>query len=114
MTIENYNSVILANKSLLCVFCKQKFSINAEIMNLKFYNVSKLFLSIECNYKYAYKGALRSHKSIHIKEKLLDEKRISKGSKAHANINFLYNLMLLLSELIHWLDFISTNHNQVY
>ena len=30
------------------------------------------------------------------------------------NINFLYNLMLLLSELIHWLDFISTNHNQVY
>ena len=92
MTIENYNSVSLANKSLLCVFCKQKFSINAEMMNLKlFHNVSKLFLSIECNYKYAYKGALKSHKSIHIKEKLLDEKKITKGSKVHANMNFLYN-----------------------
>ena len=35
MTIENYNSVSLANKSLLCVFCKQKSSINAEMMNHK-------------------------------------------------------------------------------
>ena len=58
-------------------------------MNLKlFYNVSKLFLSIECNYKYAYKGALKSHKSNHIKEKLLDEKKITKGSKVHSNMNF--------------------------
>ena len=57
ISIENYNSVSLAYKSLMCVFCKQKFSINAEMMNLKlFYNVSKLSLSIECNYKYAYKG----------------------------------------------------------
>ena len=61
-------------------------------MNLKlFHNVSKLFLSIECNYKYAYKGALKSHKSIHIKEKLLDEKKITKGSKVYANMNFLCN-----------------------
>ena len=52
-------------------------------------NVSKLFLSIECNYKYAYKGALKSHKSTYIKEKLLDKKKITKGSKVHENMSFL-------------------------
>ena len=87
--MENENSVSIANKSLLCMFCKQKFSINVEMMNLKlFHNISKLFLSIECNYEYAYKGALKSHKSNHIKEKLLDEKKITKGSKVPSNMKF--------------------------
>ena len=57
--MENDNSVSVAIKSLLCMFCKHKFSINVEMIHhMISHNVTKVLLSKECNLRYAYKGVL--------------------------------------------------------
>ena len=63
--MENNMSNSLANKSLLCIFCEQRFSTNEEMMHhMLSHNVTKPFLCLECNKRFAYKGALKNHKSI--------------------------------------------------
>ena len=80
--MENNMSDSLANKSLLCIFCEQRFSTNEEMMHhMLSHNVTKPFLCLECNKRFAYKGALKNHKSIHIHEKLLNESKIINDSK---------------------------------
>ena len=62
------------------------------------HNIPKPYLCIECGQSYAYKGALKKHNVIHLKEKLfscpicdklfLEEKRLTEHSKIHPKFKY--------------------------
>ena len=43
---------------------------------------------MECDKKYAYKGALKAHMAIHVKEKLLGEQKITKNLKSRVDMQY--------------------------
>ena len=79
-TMETISGAQMANFSLNCVFCEELFSTKEELgfHIQQCHNVPKPYLCKECNKRYALKGALKKHMTMHVKDRLLE---VSKPNK---------------------------------